>query len=121
MLLRALTATTLATAALAAPAAAATVDALKPCYASDGPATTSARRSACTRRGFTPEAPLDLYIDGLVVAQGMADEFGETRATVPRRSRAGPAGASAPSRSPSWSATTPASLRRPARGSRTSP
>ncbi len=83
MLLRALIATTLATAALAAPAAAATVDALKPCYASDGPANVQRETIRVHAVGFTPEAALDLYIDGLVVAQGMADEFGETRAAVP--------------------------------------
>ena len=83
MLLRALIATTLATVALAAPAAAATVDALKPCYASDGPANDQREMIRVHAAGFTPESVLDLYIEGQLVDSGIADEFGETRASIP--------------------------------------
>lgn len=85
MLLRALIATAVATAALAAPAAATTLDALKPCYASDGQAPDKRETIDVHAVGFTPQAVVDLQIDGpeQVVASGQADAFGEIRAAVP--------------------------------------
>lgn len=83
MLLRALIATALATAALAAPAAAATLDPLKPCYASDGQAPDKRETISVHAAGFTPTSVVDLTIDGTLMFSGQADAFGETRALVP--------------------------------------
>jgi hypothetical protein len=84
MLPRALIATALATAALAAPAAAATLDPpLKPCYASDGQAPGKRETINVHATGFTPKSGLDLLIEGQIVAQGTADAFGETVAAIP--------------------------------------
>ena len=83
MLLRALIVTPLAIGAVAAPAAAATLDALKPCYASDGRARDKRETISVHATGFTPTSVLDLLIDGQLVASGTADAFGATRAAVP--------------------------------------
>jgi hypothetical protein len=84
MLLPALIATALATAALAEPAAAVTLDPLKPCYASDGQAPAKRETIAVHAVGFTPKAVVDLQIDGpQFVVSGQADAFGEIRASVP--------------------------------------
>jgi hypothetical protein len=84
MLLRALIATALSTAALAEPAAAATLDPpLKPCYASDGQAPGKRETINVHAAGFTPESDLDMLIDGQLVDSTKADAFGETRALVP--------------------------------------
>jgi hypothetical protein len=84
MLLRALLATALATAVLAAPAAATTLDALKPCYASDGQAPDKRETIDVHATGFTPQAVVDLQIDGPpVLFSGRADAFGDIRAAVP--------------------------------------
>jgi hypothetical protein len=84
MLLRAFIATALATAILAAPAAATTLDPLKPCYASDGQGPDKRETIDVHAVGFTPTAVVDLQIDGPpAVASGRADAFGEIRASVP--------------------------------------
>jgi len=83
MLLRALIATALATAALAAPASAATLEPLKPCYASDGQAVEKRETIRVHATGFTPESVLDLQIDGQTVDSAQADAFGNATAFVP--------------------------------------
>ena len=84
MLLRALIATALATAALAAPAAAAaTLDPLKPCYASDGQGADKRETIHVHATGFTPEAVVDLQIDGQTVDTTQADAFGVVVGAIP--------------------------------------
>jgi len=83
MLVRTLIAATVAAVALAAPAAAATLDPLKPCYVSDGQAVTKRETINIHATGFTPESTVDLQIDGTIVDTGLVDPFGETTATVP--------------------------------------
>ena len=84
MLLRALIASALATAALAAPAAAATTLApLKPCYASDGPGPDKRESISIHATGFTPEAFVDLQIDGQTLDTTRADAFGAVVGAIP--------------------------------------
>jgi hypothetical protein len=83
MLLRALIATAVATVALAAPAAATTLDALKPCYASDGQGSDKRETIRIHATGFTPEAAVDLQIDGQTVDTTQADAFGAVVGAIP--------------------------------------
>jgi hypothetical protein len=69
--------------AAAAPARAATMQALKPCYVSDGDAPNQREKIAVHAAGFTPEAALTLKIDNQAVANGTADAFGAANAEVP--------------------------------------
>jgi hypothetical protein len=81
---RALAATVLLLLAAAAPAqAAVSMDALKPCYVSDGDAPEKREKIVVHATGFTPLAALTLAIDGAPVATGMADAFGVANAEVP--------------------------------------
>jgi hypothetical protein len=69
--------------AAAAPARAASMDPLKPCYVSDGDAPSQREKIRVRAAGFTPLAALTLKIDNEVVDNGQADAFGEARAEVP--------------------------------------
>ncbi len=81
---RALAATAFLLLAFAVPAqAAVTMDALKPCYVSDGDLPTQREAIAVHATGFAPLAALTLQIDGQIVATGISGAFGETSATVP--------------------------------------
>jgi hypothetical protein len=83
MTIRLLALTALATGLLAAPAAAAPeLQPLKPCYVSAGEA--EERREGVVLRGtgFTPNAALDVYIDGVIVLSGTANVVGDLEATV---------------------------------------
>jgi hypothetical protein len=83
MLLRALIAAALASVAVAAPAAAATLDPLKPCYASDGPAPGQRETVRVHATGFTPTSMVDLQVDSQTVDTGMADAFGAVDGAIP--------------------------------------
>jgi hypothetical protein len=70
-------------AVVSTPAAAApTLEPLKPCYVSAGEA--EERREGVVLRGtgFTPNAALDVYIDGVLVLSGQSDIVGDLNATV---------------------------------------
>jgi hypothetical protein len=83
-LLRAMiAATALATLALAAPAVAApTLEPLKPCYVSAGEEDADREGILLRGTGFTPQAALDVYIDGALVLSGQSDVVGDLNATV---------------------------------------
>jgi hypothetical protein len=81
---RLIAATGLALGVLAAPATAApTLEPLKPCYVSAGQEEN--RREAVMLRGtgFTPQAMVDVYIDGVLASSGQANVVGDIQATVP--------------------------------------
>jgi hypothetical protein len=82
MITRLIAATALATGALAAPAAAATLQPLKPCYVSAQ--ADEAQREGIDIRGagFTPLAAVDVYIDGVLALSGQADVVGDVVATA---------------------------------------
>ena len=83
MTARLIPATLVAFAALAAPAAAApTMQPLKPCYVSAGEANDRRERMQIAGTGFTPNALVDVLIDGVAVASGTADPLGELAASV---------------------------------------
>jgi hypothetical protein len=79
---RILAATALVLGILAAPAAAATLDPLKPCYVSAG--TGDDRREGVDLHGagFTPGGMVDIFIDGVPAASGPVDSVGEVGARV---------------------------------------
>jgi hypothetical protein len=82
-LARLITATGLATALLSTPAAAApTLQPLKPCYVSAGEAEERRENVVLRGNGFTPNAVLDVYIDGVLVLTGPSDVVGDLNATV---------------------------------------
>jgi hypothetical protein len=83
MTARLIPATLVAFAVLAAPAAAApTMQPLKPCYVSAGEANDRRERMQIAGTGFTPNAEVDVLIDGVAVATGTADPLGELAASV---------------------------------------
>jgi hypothetical protein len=78
-----ITTTVLAMLVLAAPAAAApSLEPLKPCYVSAGEAETEREGVVLRGTGFTPQAAIDVYIDGVLVLSGQADVVGDVQATV---------------------------------------
>ena len=85
MLSRLIAATALALALAAAPAsAAATLEPLKPCYASAGTEEALREKVEIRGSGFTPTAVVDVLIDGVVVSTGQVDAFGViANASVP--------------------------------------
>lgn len=81
MTARLIAATALAVGALAAPAAAAEMAPLKPCYVSAGPEETEA--VAVNATGFTPNAKVEVLVDGAVVLPEVpTDAVGDIAATV---------------------------------------
>jgi hypothetical protein len=83
MLARLIAATLLATGALAAPAAAAQLQPLKPCYVSAGEEDANREGIAVRGSGFTPLAEVDIYVDTTWITSGFADPNGEISAEVP--------------------------------------
>jgi hypothetical protein len=83
MTTRLIGATTLAICVLAAPAAAApTLEPLKPCYVT-WDETEAGREGVLLRgAGFTPNAVLDVYVDGVLALTGQANLVGDMEATV---------------------------------------
>jgi hypothetical protein len=83
MTARLILAALVAFAAPAAPAAAApTMQPLKPCYVSAGEAADRREPMQIVGSGFTPNAAVDVLIDGAAVASGAADPLGELEASV---------------------------------------
>jgi hypothetical protein len=82
MITRLIAATALATGLLAAPAAAATLEPLKPCYVSAQPEEAQREGIDIRGAGFTPLAPVDVYIDGVLAESGQADVVGDVVATA---------------------------------------
>lgn len=83
MTARLIAVTVLVLGVLAVPAAAApTLEPLKPCYVSAGPE--DAQREVVLLRagGFTSNATLDVYVDGVLVLTGQADLVGDMEARV---------------------------------------
>jgi hypothetical protein len=75
--------TALAMVILAAPASAApTLEPLKSCYVSAGEEEAAREGIALRGTGFTPQAALDVYMDGVLVLSGQADVVGDLNATV---------------------------------------
>jgi hypothetical protein len=83
MIVRLVTTTALVLGVLAAPAAAAALDPLKPCYVSAGRVEDRREGIDLHGVGFTPGAPIDVYIDGVPVISGQADVVGDVVARVP--------------------------------------
>jgi hypothetical protein len=79
---RILAATALVLGILAAPAAAATLDPLKPCYVSAGAGDDRREAVVLHGAGFTPGAMVDIFIDGVPAASGPVDAVGEVDARV---------------------------------------
>ncbi len=91
--LRLLAVTALTLAASAAPAVAATVAPLKPCYVSAGEAPEERENVAIAGDGFTPEAVVDILVDGILAASPQAGTMGELSGTIdapPRESGEAP-------------------------------
>ncbi len=82
-MLRLLASTCLCFALLAAPAVAATVEDLKPCYVSAGEAESS--REAIVIRGsdFTQESTVDVFFDGVLMGSAPTGSIGEFQITLP--------------------------------------
>ena len=76
LLLGAFTAT--ASAQVAPPA----LQALKPCYVSAGAEEDRREGVVISATGFTPQAVVDILVDGVVVLSGQADVVGDVKATV---------------------------------------
>jgi hypothetical protein len=84
MIARLIAATALAMGGFAAPAAAVpTLEPLKPCYVSARAAIAQREGIELRGTGFTPQAPVDVYIDGVLTDSGPADVVGDVIATVP--------------------------------------
>ena len=79
---RLLAVTALALAATAAPAGAATVEPLKPCYVSAGAAVEERENVVIVGQGFTPGEPVDILVDGILQATPMAGTVGELSGTI---------------------------------------
>jgi hypothetical protein len=77
MPLRLLAATALALAVSAAPATAATLTPLKPCYASTGPATEQLEDVTVAGLNFVPDAAVEVLVDGVVVSAPPTDAAGD--------------------------------------------
>jgi hypothetical protein len=83
MTARLIAVTSLAMAILAAPASAdPMLEPLKPCYVSAGLDEADREGVVLRGTGFTPQAALDVYIDGVLVLSGQADVVGDLQATV---------------------------------------
>ena len=80
--IRLLAVTALALGATAAPAGAATVAPLKPCYVSAGEARAERENVVITGEGFTPEGKVDILVNGIVDAQPQADVNGRITGTI---------------------------------------
>lgn len=75
--------TALVLAALAAPAAAAQIDELKPCYVSAGRMEDRRESIDVHGTGFSPDAVIDIYVDGvLVLSDGRTNAVGEVMGQV---------------------------------------
>lgn len=83
MTTRLIAATALAVGALAAPAAAAEMDALEPCYVAAGAEEAEREAIKVNARGFTPGAKVDVLVDDAVVLPNVpTDAVGDISATV---------------------------------------
>lgn len=80
--IRLLAVTVLALGVTAAPAAAAIVAPLKPCYVSAGEAREERENVVITGEGFTPEGTVDILVNGIVEAQPQADVSGHIEGTI---------------------------------------
>jgi len=80
--IRLLAATALALGATAAPAAAATVEPLKPCYVSAGEAAEARENVLIRGSGFTPESPVEILVDGVREAAPTTGVMGEFEGTI---------------------------------------
>ena len=80
--LRLLAVTALTLAASAAPAVAATVAPLKPCYVSAGEAPEERENVVIAGEGFTPGEPVDILVDGILQATPTAGTAGELNGTI---------------------------------------
>jgi hypothetical protein len=78
----ALAATALVLAIQAAPAAAAAIDPLKPCYVSAGKQEQRRETVVVRGTGFTAGSAIDIAVDGVVQVGGLADPVGEFSAEV---------------------------------------
>jgi hypothetical protein len=78
----ALAATALALGIQAAPAAAAAIEPLKRCYVSAGEEQERRETVSVHGSGFTANAAVDIAVDGVVQASGVADAVGEFEAAV---------------------------------------
>ena len=74
--------TVLALGATAAPAAAATVAPLKPCYVSAGQEIEQRENVVIRGEGFTPSGTVDILVDGILQAQPQAGTLGEVTGTI---------------------------------------
>jgi hypothetical protein len=82
MIARILAATALVLAVQAAPAAAAAIDPLKPCYVSAGAQEQRRETISVRGTGFSADATVDITVDGVVQLSGLANGVGEFRADV---------------------------------------
>jgi hypothetical protein len=80
--LRVLALTVLALGVTAAPAGAAAVAPLKPCYVSAGEAEGDRENVVISGEGFTPGATVDILVDGILQAQPKTDSRGMFRGTI---------------------------------------
>lgn len=82
MRIRLLAVTALVLGATAAPAGAAGVAPLKPCYVSAGAADDDRENIVISGEAFTPSATVDVLLDGILAAQPMTGTTGELRGTI---------------------------------------
>ncbi len=82
MTLRVIAAAALATGVLAAPAAAATLQSIKPCYVSAGKQARDIEDIAVKGDGFAALSTVEVLIDGVVVATAPTGSIGEFEGTV---------------------------------------
>ena len=80
--IRLLALTALALGTAAAPAGAATVDPLKPCYVAAGEAPEQRENVVIKGEGFTPEGTVDILVNGILEAQPQAGVRGEITGAV---------------------------------------
>jgi hypothetical protein len=80
--IRLLAVTALALGATAAPAAAATVAPLKPCYVSAGDAPENRENVYIVGSGFTPGEAVDILVDGILVNSPTTDMDGNVAGTI---------------------------------------
>jgi hypothetical protein len=83
MNVRLIAATAVASGALAAPAPAAVLDPLKPCYVSAGEALEQREAVAVSGREFAPDSQVQLFVDGLHVATTQTGTIGEFSGSIP--------------------------------------
>ena len=82
MTARVLAVAALAFALAAAPAQAAVLNPLNPCYASTGPATDELEDVVVSGEGFTPTWTVEVLVDGVAVSSAPTGSVGEFEATV---------------------------------------